>query len=288
MRYRFIAEHRQQFPIAAMCRVMQVSPSGYYAWQSRPESSRAGRDRALVVHMKAAHRRSHKTYGRRRIHVQLQRDGVFCSRNRIARLMRQEGLYGRRRRRFRATTDSKHSLPVAENLLNRDFTVTAPNQVWVSDITYLPCAEGWEYLATVMDLYNREIVGWAMQPSLERRLTLRALELAIAQRQPAPGLIHHSDRGSQYASGDYQAALTQQGMRCSMSRKGDPWDNAPQESFFGTLKTELVHDWSRPSREQAHREVFNYIEVFYNRQRLHSALGYQTPVGFLSVAAKAL
>jgi putative transposase len=161
---------------------------------------------------------------------------------------------------------------VAPNLLERDFTVTAPNQVWVSDITYLRCEEGWEYLATVMDLFNREIVGWAMQSSRERSLTLNALEMAIAQRQPAPGLMHHSDRGLQYACEDYQKLLRRHGIVCSMSRKGDPWDNAPKESFFGTLKTELVHDWSRPSREQAHREVFNYIEVWYNRQRLHSSL----------------
>jgi putative transposase len=286
VRYSFIREHRQQFRLAALCRMLRVSKSGYCTWVRRTESPRAGRNRALVVCIKAAHRRSRKSYGRRRIYAQLQRDGVACSRHRVARLMRQEGIYGRRRRGFRATTDSKHSLPVAPNLLARDFTTTAPNQVWVSDITFLPCEEGWEYLASVMDLYNRQIVGWAMQSSLERSLTLQALEMAIRQHQPAPGLIHHSDRGSQYACADYQAKLTQQGMICSMSRKGDPWDNAPKESFFGTLKTELVHDWSRPPRAQARREVFDYIEVFYNRQRLHSALGYETPVGFLSAPAR--
>jgi putative transposase len=287
MRYRFIQQHQAQFPIAAMCRVMQVSPSGYYAWRSRPESNRSVRNRALLVRIKAAHRRSRKTYGWRRIHAQLRKDGVCCSRNRVAHLMRQNGIAGRRRCGFRTTTDSKHALPLAENLLKRDFTASAPNQVWVSDITYLPCQEGWGYLATIMDVHNREIVGWAMQASLERTLTLHALEMALGQRQPAPGLIHHSDRGSQYACGDYQAMLTQHGIKCSMSRKGDPWDNAPQESFFGTLKTELVQDWSMPSRAQARQEVFTYIEVFYNRQRLHSALGYQTPVGFLAASATA-
>jgi len=288
MRYRFVQQHRKQFPIAAMCRVIQVSRGGYYNWVARPESLRAGQNRALVTHLRAAHRRSRKTYGRRRIHAQLQRDGISCSRNRVARLMRQEGLCGRRRRGSRVTTDSKHALPVAPNLLARDFLVTAPNQVWLSDITYLACAEGWEYLATIMDLYNRQIVGWAMQSTLARSLTLNALEMALRQRQPAPGLLHHSDRGSQYACGEYQAALTQRGLICSMSRKGDPWDNAPQESFFGTLKTELVQDWSRPPREQVHREVFDYIEVFYNRQRLHSSLGYLSPVAFESqFAAKA-
>jgi putative transposase len=287
VRYSFIREHRPQFHLAALCRTLRVSKSGYCTWLRRPESPQAGRNRALVVQIKAAHTRSRKRYGRRRIYAQLQRDGVLCSRNRVARLMRQEGIYGRRRRGFRATTDSKHSLPVAPNLLARDFTTTATNQVWLSDITYLPCEEGWEYLATVMDLHNRQIVGWAMQSNLERSLTLKALEMALRQFQPAPGLIHHSDRGSQYACGDYQTALAQRGLICSMSRKGDPWDNAPKESFFGTLKTELVQDWSRPPRAQARREVFDYIEIFYNRQRLHSALGYQTPVGFGSAPARA-
>lgn len=282
MRYSFIRDYRQQFRLAALCRVLRVSKSGYFAWLHRPKSLRAGRNRRLVIHIRAAHARSRKTYGRRRIHAQLRREGVSCSRNRVARLMRQEGLWGRRRRGFRATTDSNHSLPVAPNLLARDFTATAPDQVWVSDITYLPCAEGWEYLATVMDLYSRRIVGWALQTTLERSLTLKALAMAIAQRQPAPGLLHHSDRGVQYACGDYQAVLSAHGMRASMSRKGDVWDNAPKESFFGTLKSELVHDWSRPPRAQARREVFNYIEVFYNRQRLHSSLGYLSPAAFES------
>lgn len=280
MRYAFIKQERKKFPISALCRVLRVSPSGYYSWLRRRVSLRARRNRMLALRIRVAHRHSRKTYGRRRIYARLRRDGVSCSRNRVARLMRQEGIFGRRRRSFRSTTDSKHSLPVAANLLERNFTVSAPNQVWVSDITYLACEEGWEYLATVMDLFNREIVGWAMQSSRARSLTLKALKMAIGQRQPAPGLIHHSDRGLQYACEDYQKVLSRHGMLCSMSRKGDPWDNAPKESFIGTLKTELVHDWSRPSREKAHREVFNYIEVFYNRQRLHSSLGYLSPAEF--------
>jgi transposase InsO family protein len=198
----------------------------------------------------------------------------------VARLMRQEGISGRRKRSFRVTTDSKHSLPVAPNRLGRNFGASAPDQVWLGDITYLRTREGWEYLATVMDLYSRRIVGWAMQPTLERTLTLSALEMAISQRQPAPGLIHHSDRGSQYACGDYQAALQRHGMIPSMSRKGDVWDNAPKESFYASLKCELVHTWARPTRDEARRQVFDYIEVFYNRQRLHSSLGYQPPVPF--------
>ena len=280
MRYRFVREHSPQFPIAALCRVMQAASSGYYAWRRRAESPRQRANRALVTQIKAAHAQSRKTYGRRRIHSQLQRDGISCSRNRVARLMRQEGLWGLRRRKFKATTNSRHSFPVAENLLARNFTASAPDRVWVSDITYLACEEGWEYLATVMDLHSRRIVGWAMQSTLERSLTLNALKMAIAQRRPAPGLIHHSDRGSQYACSAYQAALQSHRMTPSMSRKGDVWDNAPKESFFATLKGELAHHWSRPPREQARREVFEYLEVFYNRQRLHSSLGYLSPAAF--------
>jgi len=280
VRYRFVREHRKQFPIAALCRVMQVANSGYFAWLRRPESPRAAENRALLRCIKAAHAHSRRTYGRRRIHIQLQRDGIACSRNRVGRLMRSEGLWGLRRRRFKATTNSRHSFPVAPNLLARNFTAPAPDQVWVSDITYLACAEGWEYLATVMDLHSRRIVGWAMQSTLERSLTLNALKMAIAQRRPGPGLIHHSDRGVQYACGDYQRALCAQQMIPSMSRKGDCWDNAPKESFFGTLKCELGLHGIRPPRAQAHRKVFEYIEVFYNRQRLHSSLGYLSPAAF--------
>jgi len=280
MRYRFVREHAKQFPLAALCRVMQVARSGYFAWRRRPESPRQQANRALVTQIKAAHAHSRKTYGRRRIHAQLQRGGIACSPNRVGRLMRRNGIYGLRKRKFQATTNSKHSFPVAPNLLARNFTAAAPDRVWVSDITYLACEEGWEYLATVMDLHSRRIVGWAMQSTLERSLTLRALEMAITQRRPAPRLIHHSDRGVQYACGDYQDLLKEKGMIPSMSRKGDCWDNAPKESFFGTLKCELGLHGLRPPREQARRTVFEYIEVFCNRQRLHSSLGYQSPVAF--------
>jgi len=280
VRYSFIREHRGQFRLVALCRVLRVSKSGYFAWLTRPESPRKRANRALLVQIRAAHTRSRKTYGRRRVHAQLQREGVSGSPNRVGRLMSAEGLCGLRRCRFKATTNSRHGFPVAPNLLARNFTAAAPDQVWVSDITYLACEEGWEYLATVMDLHSRRIVGWAMQSTLERSLTLRALEMAISQRRPDPGLIHHSDRGVQYACGDYQTALQKQGIVPSMSRKGDCWDNAPKESFFGTLKCELGLHGLRPPREQAHRKVFEYIEVFYNRQRLHSSLGYQTPVAF--------
>jgi putative transposase len=289
VRYSFLRQHRGQFRLAALCRVLRVSKSGFFAWLKRPESARAQQNQALAAQIRAAHARSRKTYGRRRIHAQLQREGIACSRNRVGRLMRCEGLQGLRRRAFRATTNSQHSLPVAPNLLARDFTASAPDQIWMSDITYLACQEGWEYLATVMDLHSRRIVGWAMQSTLDRSLTLNALEMAIAQRRPGPGLIHHSDRGVQYACADYQRLLDGHRMIPSMSRKGDCWDNAPKESFFGTLKGELVHHLGRPSRSDAHREVFDFIEVFYNRQRLHSSLGYLSPVEFerLSVAKAA-
>ena len=280
MRYSFIREHARQFQIEVMCRVLKVSRSGYYGWVQRPQSIRAAQNRRLLAHIKAVHGWSRRTYGRRRVHVQLRREGVICSRNRVGRLMRQEGIRGRRKRSFKVTTHSKHSFPVAPNHLGRDFCAQGPDQVWVSDITYLRTRQGWEYLATVMDLYSRRIVGWSMQPTLERSLTLSALQMAISQRQPAPGLIHHSDRGSQYACGHYQAVLRRHGIIPSMSRKGDVWDNAPKESFYASLKSELVHTWARPTREQARRHVFEYIEVFYNRQRLHSSLGYRSPAAF--------
>lgn len=282
MRYSFLRQHRGQFRLATMCRVLRVSKSGYFAWLQRPESARAKANQALLTQIKAAHAQSRQLYGRRRVHAALQAQGVLCGKHRVGRLMRSVGLQGRRRRAFRATTNSRHHFPVAPNLLARNFTATAPDQVWVSDITYLACEEGWEYLATVMDLHSRRIVGWAMQSSLDRSLTLKALQMALAQRRPGPGLIHHSDRGVQYACADYQRLLEGHHLIPSMSRKGDCWDNTPQESFFGTLKGELVHHWGRPSRRDAHRELFDFLEVFYNRQRLHSSLGYQSPVAFES------
>jgi transposase InsO family protein len=212
--------------------VLRVSKSGYFAWLKRCESARAKANQVLLTQIKAAHAASRKTYGRRRIHAQLRREGITCSHNRVARLMRAEGLQGLCRRAFRATTNSQHSLPVAPNLPARNFTASAPDQVWVSDITYLACEEGWEYLATVMDLYSRRIVGWAMQSTPERGLTLRALRMAIAQRRPAPGLIHHSDRGVQYACADYHRLLEGHRIIPSMSRQGDCWDNAPPGEFL--------------------------------------------------------
>ena len=210
----------------------------------------------------------------------LRADGHAVGRHRVARLMRAHGLRPKTRRKFRATTDSKHGHPVAANLLDRQFTVAAPNRMWTADITYIPTAEGWLYLAIVLDLFSRQIVGWAMDATMGQQLTLRALTMAIQRQRPGPGLVHHSDRGSQYACRAYQKLLAKHAMLCSMSRKGNCWDNAPSESFFSTLKRELVNERVYATRAEARGAIFEYIEVFYNRERLHSALGYMSPIEF--------
>jgi len=260
-----------------MCRVMKVSKSGYYEWRNRPESTRAKHNKRLLKRIETVHKASRKTYGVRRVHGQLIADGESCGRNRVARIMREFGIRSKRIKKFRVTTNSKHSYPVAENLVRRDFAVRGPNRIWASDITYIPTGEGWLYLATVMDLCTRKIVGWSMDKTMTTNLVVEALKMAIGRQRPAEGLIHHSDRGSQYASHEYQNKLKDNGMTCSMSRKGDPWDNAPAESFYSTLKTELVHDMKYQTRKEAKKGIFEYIEVFYNRMRLHSALGNKSP-----------
>lgn len=263
-----------------MCRVLKVSRSGYYEWRDRSESRRSWSNGRLLEKIKKVHEESRETYGVDRVHGQLIADGETCGRNRVARLMKDSNIRSKRMKKYRATTDSKHNHPVAENLLDRDFTVEAPDEVWVSDITYIPTGEGWLYLAALKDLFQKKIVGWSMGERITKELTVSALEMAIDRRRPPVGLIHHSDRGSQYASGDYQKKLQEHGMRCSMSKKGDPWDNAPMESFFGTLKTELVHHRKYRSRAEARAEIFEYIEVFYNRIRLQSALGMKSPTAY--------
>lgn len=277
MRYRFMQEHEEQFRIGAMCRVLLVSRSGYYGWRNRPESRRAKENERLLMMIEAAHKKSKKTYGSPRIHRQLMKDGVICSRGRVARLMRDAGIRAKQKRKFVATTDSKHDLPVAENLLDRQFDVDMPNTVWTADITYIPTDEGWLYLSAVMDLCSKGIAGWSMGERMKTDLVASALTMAYGRRNPGVGLLHHSDRGSQYASEDYQRLLETYGMRASMSRKGDCWDNAPMESFFATLKGELVEEADYQTRDQARADVFQYIEGFYNKRRLHSALGYITP-----------
>lgn len=269
-----------------LCRTLSVSCTGFYAWCRRGLSPRAREDAALKVEIRAAHVASGKRYGSPRIHADLRAGNQHVGRKRVARLMREEGLEGQRKRRFRVTTDSRHSLPVAPNHLNRDFSVSGPNKVWVTDITYIWTREGWMYLAAILDLFSRRVVGWSMDSYLERKLALDALFMALKTRRPEPGLIHHSDRGIQYASTDYQSQLRERGIVCSMSRKGDCWDNAVAESFFSTLKAELVHRTDYVSRSQARASVFEYIEGFYNGRRRHSALGYLSPVEHEHAAAQ--
>ena len=281
MKYQFITTHRQEFEITVMCRVLQVSRSGYYAWRQRPVSGREMANQKLTQQIEEIHQQSRQTYGSPRIQAELADQGVKCGPNRVARLMQEAELQAKQSRQFKVTTtDSAHNYPVAPNLLARNFQANRANEKWLADITYIPTAEGWLYLAAVMDLYSRRIVGWAMGESLERGLPLAALQMALDTRQPLPGLLHHSDRGSQYASDDYQAVLTKSQMQVSMSRTGNCYDNAPMESFFGTLKTELVYHCHYATRAEAKTAIFEYIEVFYNRFRRHSALGYQSPVVF--------
>jgi putative transposase len=273
-------DHQAEFPVAVMCAVLQVSRSGYYAWNKRPESRRSRENRELSLEITAIHRESKGIYGSPKVHGELLRRGKRHGKNRVARLMRKDGLYAKTKRKFRVTTDSSHNLPVASNLLNREFNPARPNQAWACDITYIWTAEGWLYLAIVMDLFSRTIVGWSMAERMTRQLVMDALTLAAKRRNPPRGLLHHSDRGSQYASDDYQALLAKLAMVCSMSRTGNCWDNAPAESFFSILKRELIFHNRYQSRTQARQSIFDYIERFYNRRRIHSSLGYLTPYEF--------
>ena len=276
MKYRFIREQAPHYPVKLLCRLLTVSRSGYYAWRGRPLSPRQQANRELLRQIRQVALASRLTYGSPRVHAELRARGIGCSRKRVARLMRLAGLRARRRRRYRVTTDSAHRQPVALNLLGRRF---APGQqaAWAADITYIPTAEGWLYLAVVLDVTTRRVVGLSMGTRLGRELAINALQLALGRRRPAAGTLHHSDRGGQYCSFEYQALLARHGLVPNMSRPGDCYDNAVVESFFATLKRELLQGRRFATRETAQREVFEYIEVFYNRQRLHSALGYLTP-----------
>jgi len=280
LRYGFIAAEKATYPVRVLCRVLRVSRSGFYTWCRRPEAARRRRDRELVELVVRVFKESRRTYGSPRVHREFQSLQVLCGRRRIERLMRERGITPPRRRRFRTTTDSKHRYAVAANVLGRNFKAESPNRSWATDITYVWTREGWLYLAVVIDLFSRRVVGWAMGNDLGRALALRALGMALDGRDPARTLVHHSDRGSQYACDDYQRILRQRGIVCSMSRKGDCWDNAVVESFFGTLKTELVHRCEFATRDEARLAIFDYIEVFYNRQRRHSYLGYRSPEEF--------
>ncbi|WP_144243562.1 IS3 family transposase [Azospirillum argentinense] len=278
MRFRIVEDCRDEYPVRVLCDALGVSPSGYYAWRTRPESPRQAANRQLLDDIRRLHADHRERYGAPRIHAALWAQGRTVSRGRVERLMHRHGLRAQRPRAFRVcTTDSNHALPIAPNLLDRNFTPTAPNQVWLTDITYVPTDEGWLYLAVVLDLFSRKAIGWAMRDHLRTELPLAALTMALQRPRPAPGLLHPSDRGCQYASAAYRKALKSHGITPSMSRKGNCWDNAPMESFFGSLKSELVHHHRYATREDAKRDLFGYIEGYYNRQRLHSAIGYITP-----------
>jgi transposase InsO family protein len=281
MTYRFIDQHKDQWPVRWLCETLEVSPAGYYAWRRSPRSPGEQRRDALVVEIRAAHAQFKARYGSPRIHAELVARGHDCCVNTVAKLMRQAGIAAKTARKFRCTTtDSNHDLPVADNLLDRQFDAAAPNESWVADITYIPTREGWLYLAAVEDLYSRRVVGWAMAEHMESRLVVDALDMAVQRRLPDAGLLAHSDRGSQYASEHYQRLLAEHGITCSMSRRADCWDNAPMESFFASLKKELVHGADFATRAEARAAIFEYIEVFYNIQRRHSSLGYVSPAEY--------
>lgn len=271
-----IEQHRGQYPVEVMCDAMDVSSSGYYAWRCRPESARSREDRRLKVVIRSVFKENREAYGSPRIHDELRDQGIRCGRKRVARLMKEEQLTPKKARRFRRTTISDSEHPKAENVLDRQFSVETPDSAWAGDITYLWTTEGWLYLAVLLDLFSRRVIGWAVSSSLSQELAINALDRALFERAPSPGLLHHSDRGSQYTSSQYQERLKKHNLSVSMSRKGDCWDNAVVESFFATLKVELGDSFS--SRKAAHLALADYIEVFYNRKRRHTAIGGISPV----------
>jgi putative transposase len=279
MKFAFIAQE-VAFPVETMCRVLGVARSGFYAWKKRPKPARAKSDAQLAVKVAAAHQRSRHTYGSPRVHRELRAQGERVGKKRIERIMREKGIQGRAKRRFKRTTDSKHGGPIAPNILARQFTVAEPNRVWVTDVTAIATGEGWLYLAPVLDLFSRRIVGWASSENNDTALALDALGKALRARRPRPGLLHHSDRGSPYASDDYRAALRAHHVCPSMSRKGDCWDNAVAESFFASLRAELVDHERFATRRAAINAIADYINNFYNAERRHSHLGYLSPIEF--------
>ena len=280
MKYAWIKQHTTEFPIDSMCRLMQVSRSAYYAWLHRVQTAIETDDIELTALIQGLFKKSRSTYGTRRLQKSLLNRDRVVSRRRIGRLMREADLVCKTKRKFKATTNSKHDQPIAPNYLDRQFTVNQPNQAYAGDITYIHTQEGWLYLAVVIDLYSRQVVGWSMAEHMRTKLVNDALLMAIWKRKPGKDLLWHSDRGSQYASESHRALLAQHDIRQSMSRKGNCWDNAVSESFFHTLKTELIHHQTYQTRAEARQAVFEYIEVFYNRERLHSANGYLSPVDY--------
>jgi putative transposase len=275
-----IKELRRAYPIVLLCRVLEVTTSGYYAWVKCPFSIRQQEEERLELEIRAAHKRTRQTYGPERLQRDLSDNGVIVGVHRIKRIRRKLGLRCRQKRRFKVTTDSRHSLPVAENLLDQHFEATAPNQTWLSDITYIPTGEGWLYLAGHKDLFTGEIVGYAMSERMTKNLVIQSLLRAFTIKQPAPGLLHHSDRGSQYCALEFATLRDQCGMRASMSRKGNCYDNAPMESFWGVLKNEQTHHCRYATRQEAIADITEYIEIFYNRQRKQARLGFLSPAAF--------
>jgi putative transposase len=286
VKFAFIKDHRKRWPVAAMCRVLRVTRSGFYAWRKRPPSARQQHAEQLLAKIRIVHQENRELYGSPRVHRALLIDGQSVSRNTVAKLMRDAKIRAKSRKAFvPRTTDSTHYQPVADNTLARDFAAQSPDRKWLADITYIPSGEGWLYLAAVLDCFSRKIVGWSMADHMETDLVSDALKMALLQRRPrAQDLVHHSDRGVQYASDEYQHLLNVHGIAASMSGRGDCYDNAMMESFWATLKTELVHQQKFTTHEQARGSIFEYIEVFYNRKRLHSSLGYVSPESFEAAA----
>jgi transposase InsO family protein len=278
--FEFISAEKANHSVSELCRVLEVSRSGYYDWANSEPSPRHRANELLATEIRAIHRRSRERYGSPRVHAELRAEGRRVGKNRIARVMREAGVRARVRRRFRATTDSRHKLPTSPNLLERNFRAAEPNRAWVGDITYVWTAQGWAYLAVLIDLFSRRVVGWALRPTLSRELAIAALRMALKRRRPASGLIHHTDRGCQYASREYRLLLEQHGISSSMSRAGDCWDNAVAESFFATIKKELIHGCAFATRTEAYDAIHDYVENFYNAERRHSGNAFLSPNAF--------
>lgn len=280
MKYAFIRQHEDEFSIVRMCKVMQVSRSGYYAWRERPEGAEEPRNKELLQHIHRVHRQSRQAYGAKKTWLELNEQGISCGKHSVARLRKQAGIEARRKRRFRLTVENHATAPAAPNLVQRQFQVDAPDRIWVGDMTFIRTRQGWLHLAILLDLYSRRVVGWSMSEKPDLALVLNALNMALEQRQPEPGLIHHTDQGPIYAARAYRERMQAQGLLPSMSAKGNAYDNAVAESFFGNLKNELVHHSDFESRDAARAAIFDYIELFYNRSRMHQSLGYVSPVEF--------
>jgi transposase InsO family protein len=280
MKFQFIESHKKTHAVQTLCQMFQVTPSGYYQWKGRGKSNREKENDFLLEKIKETYEKNRCVYGSPRITQALHREAIICSQPRVARLMRANGIVAKTQRKFKATTNSNHTLPVAADLVGQAFGVDGPNKLWVGDITYIDTDEGWLYLSKVMDAYNREIIGWAVNKRMTKDLVIKAMDRAIRKRRPTESPIFHSDRGSQYASYAFRRLLVNNHIRQSMSGKGNCYDNAMAESFFKTLKTELIYQNKYQTRQEAKQDIFEYIEVFYNRQRLHSALGYKTPIEY--------